>query len=576
MQEDKLVIRRLQIIGVALCVAGLIVVGRLFYLQVIQHDHFQALADKNHLAKFEIPAARGEIYIADGNGVAPLVLNEVKYRLFGDPRFIQDAGRTADSLASVTKGDAQDYKARLERQGTAYVVLEQQLSYDMAESIRKLGLRGIGLKDVPTRAYPENTLAAQVIGFVDYQGQGIYGIEQSMEDILSGKDGTLSGAVDVRGIPIATVENVQNPPVDGLDVVLTIDRNLQSASESIVASVTKEYGGKSGSAIVLDLRDGSIRAMASYPSYKPAEYGKTKDVALFSNPIVSDSYEPGSIAKVFTMALGLDSGTVSPDTSYLDKSRYEVDGFTIRNSETRSIERRTMREVIKLSLNTGSIFLLEQLGGGDINTEGKDKLYDFLAKRLLLDDKTNIEQSGEAAGRVDPPQGVSDVRYANMTFGQGMQMTMVRMAAAYGALFNGGTYYQPRLVSRTIDQSGQSSEWPGKLPIQGVVKASTSRQLIDMMRSVVEDGAARVAKREGYMIGGKTGTAQKPDPDTGGYSSSKVVSSFVGFAGSNKPDYLILTRVDEPRRGGIPSGSVAIFAGISDWLIDYYTLPPGK
>ncbi len=576
MREEALIRQRLNLIGWLFAAAGLVIISRLFYLQIVRHDHYQGLADKSHFAKFEIPAARGEIYMQDGSSLAPVVLNETKYRLYGDPRFITDPGRTASELAVVTKGDQPGYQAKLSRSDTAYVVLEPRISHGRADRIRDLGLKGIGLTAVPTRAYPEGTLAAQTLGFVNGEGQGTYGLEQALNSTLKGKPGALSGAVDVRGIPIATADNIEQEAIDGLDVTLTIDRSLQAATERIVERVTKGYRGKSGDVIIMEASGGSIKAMASWPRFNPAAFGKTADISRFTNPIVSTSYEPGSISKIYTMALGLDSGTVTAATTFRDTSRREIDGFTIRNSETRPIATRSMRDVIRLSLNTGTMFILERLGGGDINDAGKKKLYDFLTKQLFLDKKTGIEQSGEANGKIDPPQGISDVRYANMTFGQGMQLSLVRMIAAYCALLNGGTYYRPRLVAATVEPNGKQTPQPPVISKTGIVKVSTTQTLVSMMRAVVEEGSARSARRDGYLIGGKTGTAQKLDPRTGGYSTSKVVSSFVGFIGTNKPKYVVMVRIDEPELGGIPSAAVSTFAGVSDWLIEYYALPPQK
>lgn len=576
MREDVLIQQRLKLIGWLFVAAGLLVVSRLFYLQIVRHDHYQVLADKSHFAKFEIPAARGEIYLQDGAALAPVVLNETKYRLYGDPRFIKDAGDTASQLADLTQAPADTYQAKLSRRETAYVVLEPLVGHTQAEAIRELKLKGIGLTPVPTRAYPDGALAAQTLGFVNNEGKGTYGLEQALNQTLKGQSGALSGAVDVRGIPIATADNIEQEAVDGQDLVLTLDRSLQAATEQIVERVTKQYGGKSGDAIIMEAGSGSIKAMASWPRFAPADFRKTTDISRFVNPIVSGSYEPGSISKIFTMAIGLDSGAVTPESTFRDTSKREIDGFTIRNSETRAPATRTMRDVIRLSLNTGSIFVLERLGGGKINDTGKLKFYEFLTQQLLLTDKTGLPQTGEVAGKIDEPKSISDVRYANITFGQGMQLTMARMASAYSALLNGGTYYQPRLVDYTVSHQGARTPHPPVVAKTGIVKVSTTQTLVSMMRAVVEEGAARSARRDGYLIGGKTGTAQKSDPATGGYSRSKVISSYVGFVGTNKPEYVILTRVDEPQRGGIPSAAVSTFAQVSNWLIEYYALPPQK
>lgn len=565
---------RLKGLGWGLVLAGLLVGVRLFYLQVVRHEHYQALADEIHLSKFEVPATRGEIYILDGQTPVPLVLNQLTYRLYADPRYIDDPGATARAIATITGGDAGLYQTNLEKEA-AYVVLEKRISRELGEQLRAEKLAGIGLTEVPAREYPEGSLAAQVVGFVNDEGRGQYGLEQALDNSLRGQNGQLSGAVDIHGIPIATADNLQEPARDGDTVVLTLDRAVQAAAERSLARRVSEARATGGSVMVLDSRTGDIKAMTSVPTFNPADFRSVEDISAFSNPVVNLAYEPGSVAKAFIMALGLETGAVTPDTAFTDTSAREIDGYTIKNSVIRPTATRTMREVIRLSLNTGSIFVLEALGGGDINSQAKEAYYNFLTDKLRLTQATDVPLSGESAGIIDAPKGVSDVRFANMTFGQGMSLTMVRMASAFASLVNGGTNYEPRLVRQTIDAGGTRRSTEPVASQTGVVRPETSATLVEMLRAVVEEGAGRSAKRAGYIIGGKTGTAQKYDASTGRYFDNHVVSSFFGFTGNNDSRYVVLVRVDDPVVN-IPGASSAsqVFADMSNWLIDYYAIKP--
>lgn len=571
-------IRRLRTTVGIILFSCLIVIIRMFYLQVIRHDHYVSLANQAHFAKFEIPAERGEIFVKDGEEIVPLVLNQRKFRLYADPRFIEKNAEVADALSEITKGDKKKYKQQLERDDTAYVILEKILDKGQAEKIRKLNFKGVGLQEYPVREYPEGSLAAQTLGFVNDDGDGRYGVEQSMNETLAGIPGQLSGAVDVRGIPIATAENIEIQPKNGKSVVLTIDRNVQAAAEKALADSIREVRAIGGSIIVMDARTGDIKAMATLPTYEPGKFRLVDDISVYNNPVVNLTYEPGSVIKAFTMAAGLESNSVRPETTFTDTSRYEIDNFTIKNSTIRDVATRDMREVMKLSLNTGSIFVLEQLGGGgEINRKGKKALYDFFTDNLLLQEPSEIEQTGEVKGTIDPPEKVSDVRYANMTFGQGLKLSMVRMASSYAALVNGGNIPKARLVEGVVTDDGVYEKSEPTYEKSSVIRPDVSQTLVDMMRPVVEDGSARRAKRDGYIIGGKTGTAQKFDPKIGGYSPDKVISSFFGFTGNSTERYVVVTRINEPvvLLPGAPPAAIA-FASISDWIINYYGIAPNK
>lgn len=569
----------------ALALVALLFIARLFYLQIIQHSYFARLADEEHKRKYVISAQRGEIYLMDGkDNKIPVVLNETKQRLYADPRFVENKEETAKAVAKITKADHKKYLKQLEKKETAYVILEKKLSLDTGKKIQELELDGVGLQDIPDRVYPENTLASHVIGFVNDNDEGQYGIEQYFDSTLHGKDGLLSGATDVRGIPIATADNIEIEPIDGEDVVLTIDRNIQSYVEQALRKHVKELKAIRGSVIVVDPDTGQIKAMANYPTYSPDKFSNVKDSKVFINTATSRPYEAGSIIKVFGMLTGLATGSVNPDTKFLDKSYTKVDDYIIRNAGTLVNRKRSMTEVIAKSVNTGMVFVLRQLDGNpdDITHKGKQILYEYYHNKFRLGRLTNIEQPGEAEGVVADPddkeiEDRSNVRYANMTFGQGMSVTMIQAISALSAVVNGGTYYQPTLVHSTIDADGNEHKKPPKVIQKNIVPKKSISQIKDMMVQVVETGGGYYTYRRGYKIGGKTGTAQKPNPE-GGYLDNKnrEIGSFFGFVPANNPKYVMMVMVDEPNvpRFAGSQGAAPLFGTITDWLIDYYGISP--
>lgn len=579
--ETTTIIRRSSMLYVVVFLLSLIVVARLFYLQVIQHDYYAAAAIAEHQAKFSIPANRGQIYARDGQSTVPLVLNEVLPTVFVDPVGINDDDNAdiARKLADILGMPYEDVISKLEKDQSRYEIIKHKISYAQAKAIKEAELGGVGLSDQSYRVYPQKKLAAQILGFVNNENQGQYGIEQYLNSQLSGTPGRLSAITDVFGIPLSNnEENVIEAPKNGEDVTLTIDVNAQQFVEEALEKGVKSSGGKSGSAVVVDPNTGAVVAMANYPSYDPAKYGEVEDFERFSNGVVSAPYETGSGVKVFTMATGLQEGVVTPQSTFYDAGYVQVDDRKIENAGLlASGVNRTMQEVIQNSVNTGVVHVLKQLGGGEINPQARQTLYSYFTDKFGLTRQTGIEQANEAGGAISEPGDTDgiNVRYANMTFGQGMTVTMMQMVAGVSALVNGGDYYQPYLVHSTTEGDKTTVHDP-RLLRPDVISPEVSRDIVEMMRRVVAAGGGVIASRQGYMIGGKTGTAQVLDEKTGEYSDEREVGSFIGFGGSDKPKYVIMTKVEEPQIPGY-AGTVAaapIFAAISNWLIDYYQLPP--
>lgn len=574
------VAHRVRILYIIIAAVGAIFVARLFYLQVVRYDHYRTLAVAEHQSKFSIPSKRGAILAQDGEDVTNLVLNQTLPTLYADPQGITDPVGVAQQIASVLDVEVAQLISQLSETQSRYQVLARELSLEEVDAVKALRINGIGFVDEVYRVYPQGRLASQLLGFVNRDNEGQYGIEAALQKELAGSPGRLRAVTDAYGIPLQTIEgNLIEQPKDGEDIVLSIDVNVQRMVERELLKMVRSSDAKSGSVVVMNPNNGRIMAMANYPTYNPEKIDTIKDYGVFLNNVVHGPYETGSGVKVLTMATGLQEGVVTPESTYLDTSSVVVDDVTIENALKEGDVIRSMREVIQRSLNTGAVYILEQLGGGEFNEAGRRTLHRYFADVFGLGSPTGVEQAGESSGVLfGPNEGAgSNVRYANMTFGQGMTVTMMQMTSAVSALVNGGTYYQPTLLQGRIDADGMAISVSPEVVREGVVSKQTASHIRDMMELVVTDGSGRKARRTGYQIGGKTGTAQVPD-ERGEYSEDATIGSFVGFGGGEKPEYVIMTRIDEPQTLGFAGTEVAapLFATISNWLIDYYQIPPGR
>lgn len=572
--------RRITAIG-AMILALIGVIGiRLVYLQVIRHGAFTAEASTSQSRKFAIPAERGQIYAYDGDQTTPLVLNETFKAVYADPSLIKNKQKVAGEVADALGGSTKDYLTKLKTKGN-YVVLAQKVTTSAGEKLRKKDLLGVGIADKVYRTYPEGNLAAQVLGFVNNDGKGQYGVEGFMNKELGGVDGLRQVKTDTKGNPIAIAGSVERPATDGKSYVLTIDRNIQAQAELSLEAGVKNVRAKSGSVIIMDPNSGAIKAMANYPTFDPADYSKINDYSIFSNSVVADQFEPGSGFKMFTMAAGLDAGKVKPETTYNDTGKVELDGRVINNSHDKAWGVQNMADVIEKSLNTGVVFVLRSLGGNPdvINLAGKKVLYSYFQK-FGFGKVTGVEQTGEALGAVNQPTKVSgnDVNYANMTFGQGISATMIQMVAAAAAISNGGKLYQPQLVAGVMN-GDQVKPFTPKVINSNVISKDAADKLTTMMEKVVQGkyGSGYKARMAGYTIAGKTGTAQIPNPNGKGYREDKNIGSFIGWAPSKSPKFIMMVRINEPNVSGFAeSTTVPVFADIAKWLVTYMQISPSQ
>ncbi len=567
--------------GFIVLIIGIFII-RLFYLQVIKHDYYQTTALKGQYKEYELPPKRGVIEAQNGDGTVPIVLNEIKYTLFADPVYIKDKQAVAESIQKIIGGNIDEIKGKLQDK-SRYVILAKKLNKDQKESVDKLELKGIGTREQSYRTYPQGEMAASLLGFVNDEGEGKYGIEQALNDKLAGQPGQLKAITDARGVPlVANKDNVIKEAENGKRVVLTIDMSMQQQLETILKNGLEQAKSKSGGVFVMDVNTGAIKAMANYPTYNPAEFFKVEDGSVFNNTNVSDAYEVGSVMKPLTMAAALTEGAVKPDTTYYDPGVFTVDGNKITNvEESGGPGTKSMADILRLSLNTGATWLLMQMGGGEINAKARDTWHNYMVNKYRFSKITNIEQGYESPGLVpNPEEGYGlNIRFANSAFGQGMTATPIQMGSALASVLNGGTYYRPRLVDQIISNDGKIEKIQPDVVETNVVSQQASQSVTDFMVNLI-NANHRVYSfelRPGYLVGGKTGTAQIANPN-GGYYDDRYNGSFTGFVGGKKPQYVIVVRVNEPHVPGYAGSKAAgpIFSATANMLIDNFGVVPNN
>jgi len=556
---------------------------RAFYVQVIRYDFYRTSALNDQLKQYEIPASRGTIFAQDGNKTIPIVLNQKLYTIFVDPVYIKDPTKVADSLADILGGSISKYEASIKDKERRYVIIAKQVDEAKKDKLLALKYPGLGAQEVAYRTYPQGALAAQVLGFVNEAGEGKYGVEQVFSKDLAGTPGELKAITDVQGVPLAASgSNVESRPVRGKDVGLTIDIGIQKQVENLLKKGVEADKAESGSVVVMDPHTGAIKAMANYPSYDPSKYYEVENGELFNNDAVSHPIEVGSIMKSLTTAAALDKGVIKPDTTYFDPSFYVVDKFKITNiEEDGGAGTRSIAQLLNLSLNTGAVWELMQMGGGELNENARKVWYEYMTSHFLFGKQTGVEQGYEAAGLVPEPKengAAIDLTYANTAFGQAMTATTLQVAGAMSAVVNGGTYYKPHVVAARADDKDKLQPVAPEVAASNVVKPATSQAMISLLQYVIDHHDIRPAfDQNRYVVGGKTGTAQIAKPN-GGYYENDFNGTYLGFVGGEHPDYVIAVFINKPKVGrGQYAGTAAaqpVFVDVARMLIaNGYVVP---
>lgn len=538
---------------------------RLVQKSILEHATYQALAKDQQYQQKELVGKRGQILIKDGPGTThtyPLATNQTMYALNVVPSQVTDKHQTADALAKVTEIDAQIIFDQINNTKLYIPPVKRKIAYDESQKIEQLKLAGVYLTPEPARFYPEDGLAAQVLGFVNSDGKGQYGIEAYYDDILAGSSGLVGQAHNATGQALALGVTSYSPPHDGDNVVLTIDRNVQYQAEQALDAAVKKFSATGGSVIIMDPATGGIVALASRPTFDPNRFG-AYDVGSYTNQAISSSYEPGSTFKTVAMSSALDAGAVTPNTTVNGTASVKVRDREIFNSARKPYGLETMTQVIENSDNVGMVFVSQQIGG--------ERLYDYI-KRFGFGTPTGLELAGEVTPSLPALSGLNEVNFATMAFGQGISVTPIQMLTAAGVFANQGKLIQPHIVDQIQHKNGTVEVTQSK-PLRQVIGPQAASQITGMMVRVVEVGAGKPAAVTGYHVAGKTGTAQIAQ--NGSYDPNATIGNFIGFAPASHPRFVMLVKVDRPKGVTFAEESAApTFGTLAKFLLTYYNVPP--
>ena len=574
---------RIKILRNVVLILLAIILIRLFFIQIIEHDAWLAKADEEHTLLETIVAKRGEIYMMDEGEPVSVVLNQTTYNVIIDPSVTDKEG-----IKHALNTYASDFTtANLDEvyntEGLRYSIVAKSVPRAAADKIAEEGLSAVWFQPNNQRVYPEGEMASGLLGFVNSDGLGQYGVEGSFNDILSGKDGLLKATADVNKVALSIgSDNTKIPAEDGKNVVLTVDRGLQLGLEEVAANAVASTAATNAAAIVMDSNTGKVLAMVNVPTYNPGDYGNVTDASAYMNYVTDVPYEPASVCKNFAFSAAINEGFMTPETTYFNEGYEVIDGWKINNAVQSASLYGTidMRTALSWSLNTGSIYALKLLGGNPnaINQAGREKLYDYYYNKFRLGQPTGIEIMEEVGLIPDPNEGWGrDSVYANMTFGQNLSLTMIQVATAFSAVINGGTYRTPTIVEGTLT-NGELTPVEHKDMIEDkILSDDTSSTMRDLLIYNRTSKRTNGIDRSGYSVGGKSGTAQVIKNGAYDDTMSETVGTYIGFVGSNGelPKYTIMVKIwAEGQQIDGTQNAGSLFDSMSNYTIDYYKIQP--
>jgi cell division protein FtsI (penicillin-binding protein 3) len=532
------------------------VAARLAVLQVRDHHALAAQGLRQRVHLTDLPAERGEILDRTG---APLAISLEARDVYADPRYVTDPVAEAKAIARVLDLRPEEVEDRLRLDDATFVYLGRQVDVDVADRLEALALPGIGFLPVPKRHYPAGRLAPQVLGFVGVDFTGLAGLEYEYQGVLAGTPGTRTVELSADGLPIADGMEIVEPAVPGRTLVTTLDREIQYLAQEAIRRAVKDNHAKGGTIVVLDPTTGDVYAMASYPWFDPNRFRDAPKDAI-RNRAVTDMFEPGSVNKVVTAAAALETNAVGVRDVFEVPWLMRVGGYTVHDSHPHVVERMTLSDIVAQSSNIGSAMVAERVGSAGLAS---------VLGRFGYGSPTGIDFPGEADGRVPALAMWTDVTRTTVSYGQGISMTPLQMAAVYAAVANGGELVRPRLVRGTIGPDGRL-EPVAAIQRRRVLSEETASMLTRMLASVVETGTGGAAQIPGYQVAGKTGTARKL---VDGRYVQRYMASFVGFLPASSPRVVIAVSIDEPRTvyGGVAAAPA--FSEVARHVIQRLAIP---
>lgn len=559
---------RLTMVAALFFIMALVLIYRLFDLQVLKHKIYSAQASKIHMVEKELHPLRGKIFVRDDDGsLFPIVSNRDYYLVFSDPREIEDRKEFIDTITPILDLQEEEWKdllSRIAKKDDPYEPIKKKVPREKIERLEASQLQGVYYVSESYRMYPEKNIGGHILGFVDYNGIGRYGIEGYFHDVLTGQEGILKSSQDATGLMITVGEREVKRPIHGSDIVLTIKRGIQLTACEEIKKGVEFFEAEGGTVIVMNPHTGFILAMCSFPDFDPERYNAVEDITIFNNPAIFYAYEPGSIFKAITMAIGLDRGVITPQTTYEDTGEVKLIGHKpIRNADLQAHGVQTMTQVLEKSLNTGAVFVVDRIGKEAFRT---------YVQNFGFGKKTGITLDTEVSGNISSLDKPGQIYSLTASFGQGITVTPLQFITAFSALVNGGRLMRPTIVEEIIQSNGSSQKIQPEL-VRQVVSSRTSALITGMLVSVVENGWAKKAKVEGYMVGGKTGTAQIVGED--GRYGEDTIHSFVGFAPADNPSFVILVKLDKPKALRFASDTATVvFRRIAEFILHNKQLIP--
>ena len=568
---------RIKVLSLVFFLSFSLLVARLFYWQVIEGKKLSAQARGQQQTGRFVKAPRGNILASDGawlaaRGEAYLIyaqLTEIKRDIseIADilaPFFVEEVNE--ESYKEALLAEANRLKSLLSRDKVVWVPLKSKTSTEIRDNILALNIEGIGFEYEETRVYPEASSAAHLLGFVgkdiDGQDQGYFGLEGYYNMVLSGKHGYVRRDSDARGIPILLGDSREVAASDGVDLNTYLSKAIQLSLERKLAEGIEKYGASSGTAIVMDPKTGGILAAVSFPSFDPLKYFNYGD-DYFINPMVSLSFEPGSIFKVVVMASALDAGVVNPDTECdLCSGPVRIDKYSIETWNKKYRPDLNMTEVIVNSDNVGMVFVSKELGS--------EMMYDYLEK-FGFGKLTGVDLQGEMTPKLREKGTWGFIDTATASFGQGIAVTPIQFIQAVGAIANGGMMMKPKVVKSIMVGDWEENIKPEE--VGRVISVKASKEITAMMVEAAEHGEAKWTYLKGFNVAGKTGTAQIPI--AGHYDAEKTIASFVGFAPADDPKFVMLVILREPKSSPWASETAApLWYSIAKDLFLYFNIRP--
>jgi len=541
----------------------LLVVSRLFYWQVVKASELSLLGQQQYGTTTTIIPQRGEIKTSDG---FPVAGTKISYQVFANPKEVTNINEVATVLASTLQLDPASVSASLTLD-KFWVPIKSGVDLSTKQKLEQMNLPGVGFDNQYQRFYPEASMAAQLLGFVgkDNGGndKGYFGLEGFYDRLLSGKGGLAVEVHDAFGRPILAEMNDATGETDGANLILNIDRSIQFLVEQKLKDGVEQYGATSGMVGIMDPKTGAILAMAAYPNFDPRSYQDFSD-SLYKNPFISDLYEPGSTFKPLVMSAAMDAKLVTPDTKCnACAGPVSVGGYQLETWDNKYFPNTNMIDVIQHSDNTGMVFVAEKLG--------LDRMIDYLGK-FGIGDYTGIDLQGEVSASLKPKSQWYGVDLATTGFGQGISITPIELLSAMSAVANDGVRMEPHVVAAVQDAQGNLTKIPPKV-LDSPINSETAKVMTEIMVNAVDKGEASWVRLKGYRIAGKTGTASIPV--SGHYDPNQTIASFIGFAPSDNPKFVMLVILNRPTTSIYGAETAApIFFDIAKSLLGYYGIPP--